>query len=52
MSLTDIMSGMDMTFWPEVALVMFLVIFVGAVFHGFSKTKKDRDEAAQLPLDD
>lgn len=52
MSLTDLMSGTNQVFWPQIALVIFVSVFVGAIFHGFTKSKKDRDEAAHLPLDD
>ncbi len=53
MSKSDIMSNMDLAFWPQVALVIFLVVFAAVVVRVFSKSKaKDYEEASRLPLED
>ena len=53
MSLTDIMSQANLHVWAEVALVMFVLLFVGVVAYVFSRRNRDRfDRARRLPLDD
>ena len=52
MSLSELMSNMDLTFWPQVALVIFIVIFIGVVIKTFSKSQKvKQEEASRLPLE-
>lgn len=44
---------MDLTLYPQIALVIFLGIFVGVIYRVFSKEKtKDYEEASRLPLDE
>jgi len=53
MRLSDLMSNMDLAFYPQVALVIFLAVFVGVIARVFSKKRaKEYEEAARLPLDD
>lgn len=53
MWLTDIVSAMGLTFFPEVALVIFLVVFVAVVVRLYWKTRKsDFDAIAAIPLTD
>jgi hypothetical protein len=53
MRLSDLMSQMHLTFYPEVALVMFLAIFAAVVVH---VVRVSRDvgwnDVSRLPLDD
>ncbi len=51
-SLSDIMSAMRLTFWPEVALVVFFVAFVAIVIYVFSRRKGYWERERRLPLDD
>ena len=53
MRLSDIMSSMDLAIWPQVALVIFLVVFAGVIYQVVAKSKsKDYQRAARLPLED
>jgi cbb3-type cytochrome oxidase subunit 3 len=53
MSLTDIMSEANLHFWAEVALVMFVALFVGVVLYVFARRNRAAfDHASRLPLDD
>ena len=53
MRLSDLMSNMDLAIYPQIALVIFLVVFAGVLVRVFSKSKaKDYEEAARLPLED
>ncbi|MBK8014975.1 MAG: cbb3-type cytochrome c oxidase subunit 3 [Deltaproteobacteria bacterium] len=53
MSLTDIMSAMDLVIWPELALGLFLVAFIAIAFRTYgSRRRGTYDAAARLPLDD
>ena len=53
MSLSDIMSYESLTLLPQVALVMFLVIFGAIAFRTFRRGRgAELDAAARLPLAD
>ena len=53
MSLTDIMSSAGLAFYAEVALVLFLVVFLVVVVRLFLPSRRrEMDEASRLPLDD
>ncbi len=52
MSLSELMSNMVHTAMPQIALVMFLVIFVAVVVDIFRRKSADVNHAARLPLDD
>lgn len=53
MRLSELMSNMDLAFYPQIALVIFFALFIGVLFRVFSKSKaRDYEEAARLPLDD
>lgn len=52
MSLSELMSNMDLAFWPQVALLIFVTIFAGVVVRTFSKAQaSNQDAAARLPLE-
>ena len=51
MRLSELMSNMDLAFFPQVALVIFLAVFVGVVYRLFSKRyASEYERAAQLPF--
>ncbi len=53
MKLSDLMSNMALSSYPQVALVIFLGVFIGVMLRLFSKKhQKDYEEASRLPLDD
>lgn len=53
MKLSDIMSHAGLSVYAEVALVLFLLAFVGIVWWVFRPSARDRwKQAAQIPLDD
>ncbi len=53
MSLTDLMSSMKLTVWPEVALVIFLGAFFAIAMRTFgARHRAEQDEAGLLPLQD
>lgn len=53
MRLTDIMSGLHLSIYPQIALVIFVAIFTGVLIRVFSKSRKNEFErAANLPLNE
>lgn len=53
MRLSELMSQMDLAIYPQVALVIFLGVFVGVLYRVFSRRyTQDYEEASRLPLDD
>lgn len=53
MSLSDLMSGMKLSTWPILALVLFAAVFVSVLWRTFRRSaRQDHAESAQLPLDD
>lgn len=52
MSLTDIVSGMNLTIYPLVALVISLVTFLGVVVYAVLRPRREIDRQARLPLED
>lgn len=53
MSLTDLMSSMKLTVWPEVALLIFLGAFFAIAVRTFRASQRGaQDEAGRLPLED
>ena len=52
MSLQDVVSGAGNTIFAEIALVLFLLIFVGVVVYVFVlRGRRSWDRASRLPLD-
>ncbi|MEP0845749.1 MAG: cbb3-type cytochrome c oxidase subunit 3 [Phycisphaerae bacterium] len=51
MSLTDIVSGMNVTIYPQIALVISLVTFLGVVVYVMLRPKREIDRQARLPLE-
>lgn len=53
MRLSDIMAEMDLTIWPEIAIVIFLVAFAAIAVRTFGKkNQRAIEEASKLPLED
>ena len=53
MKLSDIMSAAGLSIYAEIALVIFLAVFVAIVVRTFAPSRRRAmDEAARLPLDD
>ena len=52
MSLTDLMSGMNLSLYPQIALVIFLAVFFAVAVRVWRMPKDNADELARLPIDD
>jgi len=53
MRLSDIMSAAGLSFYAQVALVVFFVTYIAIVIRTFAPSRtREMDEAARLPLDD
>lgn len=53
MKLSDIMSNAGLSVYAEIALIIFLAVFVAIVFRVFAPSRKHEwERASQLPLDD
>ncbi|MDN3605956.1 CcoQ/FixQ family Cbb3-type cytochrome c oxidase assembly chaperone [Kaistella yonginensis] len=52
-SVKDIISnGENVGLMQTLALILFIIFFLGIIFYVFSRPKKHYDEAANAPLDD
>ena len=52
-SVKDIISnGENVGLMQTLALILFIIFFLGIIFYVFSRLKKHYDEAANAPLDD
>jgi cbb3-type cytochrome oxidase subunit 3 len=53
MKLSDIMSNAGLSIYAEIALVLFLAVFIAVVIRTWAPSRRRAlEEAAQLPLDD
>ena len=53
MRLTDIMSGLNLSIYPQIALVIFITVFAGVLLRVFSRSRNSEFErAAHLPLNE
>jgi cbb3-type cytochrome oxidase subunit 3 len=52
MSMTEIVSFLDLSVFPSVALVFFLAAFIAILWKTLTKSKQEIDAAANIPLDD
>lgn len=52
MSLTDLMSGMNLVHWPLAALLIFVSVFVGVVIWTLTRPRSEIERAARLPIQD
>lgn len=52
MSMTEIMSFIDLSVFPSVALVFFLAAFIAVIWRVMTHTKQEIDDAANIVLND
>lgn len=53
MRLSDIMGSVDLSIWPQAALVLFLAVFIGVVCRVFGRSRRaEYEAAARIPLED
>ena len=53
MKLSDIMSGAGLSFYADVALVLFFAVFVGVVIRTWAPSRRaELQEASMLPRND
>jgi hypothetical protein len=52
MRLSDLMSAANLTLYPQIALVMFVLLFAAALLYIFTRPKRHIDRMAQLPIDE
>jgi len=52
MSLSEIMSSMDLAVWPQIGLILFLAAFLAIVVRVLRRKRPDLDQIAALPLAD
>ncbi|MEO1584295.1 MAG: hypothetical protein AAFR96_06955 [Planctomycetota bacterium] len=52
MRLTDIMSHMDLSIYPQIGLVLFLAAFAAVIWKVLRSEKQESRSMALLPLDD
>ncbi len=52
MKLSDVMGHMDLAFWPQAALVIFLVVFFGVTARVYTRPKSAYQRFGDLPLED
>lgn len=52
MRLSDIMSHMNLAIFPEMALVIFLIVFISVAIRVYTRKRGTYEAVAALPLDD
>lgn len=52
MRLSDIMGNSGLALFAEIALILFVVVFVAIVIRIFTARRSDMDRNARLPLED
>jgi hypothetical protein len=52
MSLTDVVSHLDLAIWPKMAMVLFLAVFVAVMARVLRTGKGDMDRAAHMPIEE
>jgi len=52
MSMTEIVSFLDLSVYPSVALVFFLAAFIAIIWWVMTRSKQEIDDAANIVLDD
>ncbi|MBK04253.1 MAG: hypothetical protein CL920_08085 [Deltaproteobacteria bacterium] len=52
MRLSDIIGNISHTIFVEIGLVLFLMIFAGAVFYAFMMSREQVEHLESMPLDD
>lgn len=52
MRMTDLVSGLNLTLFPIIGLVLFGLVFVVVLVRTLSMSRRRSKDAASLPLDD
>lgn len=52
MSMTEIVSFLDLSVYPSVALVFFLAAFIAVIWRVMTRSKQEINDAANIVLDD
>lgn len=52
MSMSEIVSFLDLSIYPSIGLVFFLAAFIAVLWNVLSKSKQETEAAANIPLDD
>ena len=52
MRMTEIVSFLDLSVYPSVALIFFLAAFIAVLWNVFTKSKQEIEAAANIPLND
>ncbi len=52
MRMTEIVSFLDLSVFPSVALVFFLIAFIAIVWKTMTKSRQESETQASIPLDD
>ena len=52
MRMTDLVSGLNLTVFPIIGLVIFGLVFVVIFWRALAMSRKRAKDAAELPLDD
>ena len=52
MSLSDVVSHLDLAIWPKMALVLFVAVFVAVTVRALRGSKAELDHAAHLPIEE
>lgn len=52
MSLTDLMSGMDLDLFPQIGLLIFVAAFVAVLVHTLCRPRAEVRKLAELPIAD
>lgn len=52
MRLVDILGGVDLSVYPEIAIVIFMLVFAWATVRILRSPRAEIEHAARLPLDE
>ena len=52
MRMTEIVSFLDLSVFPSVAMIFFLAAFIAVLWNVMTKSKQEIESAANIPLDD
>ncbi|MCF6239048.1 MAG: cbb3-type cytochrome c oxidase subunit 3 [Candidatus Marinimicrobia bacterium] len=50
--MSEIVSFLDLSIYPSIALIFFLAAFIAVVWNVMTKSKQEIEAAANIPLDD
>lgn len=52
MRMSEIVSFLDLSIYPSVALIFFLAAFIAVIWNVMTTSKQEIESAANIPLDD